>query len=437
MTEARILVVGGGYVGMYTALGLLKRVPTGSLDVTLVAPESFMLYQPLMPEAASGNIEPRHVVVPLRRVLRQATVVTGRLEALDHPARRAMVRPVDGEPYELGYDQVVLGLGAISRILPVPGLAEHGVGFTSVSEAIHLRNRVLERMDAAESTMDAAVRRRALTFVVVGGGYSGVQGLAELEDLARDAARLYRTVRREDMRWVLVEATDRILPEIDRPLSRYALERLRHRDIEVRLSTRLESAVEGKIVLSDGEAFEADTLVWTAGVRANPLVERLGFPYLEGGRIDVDDFLRIRGVEGAWAAGDCAAVADLTTGGLCPPTAQHALRQARRIAKNILATLSGQRLKPFRYRQLGTLVSLGRRDGVARVVGVRMRGLPAWLLHRTYHLLLVPTVNRKARIMANWTLALFFRRDAVQLGSLQHPRETFQLAARDEEEAAA
>jgi NADH dehydrogenase len=414
---------------MYTALGLLKRVPPGALDITVVAPESFMLYQPLLPEAASGNIEPRHVVVPLRRVLRDTSIVVGRLEGLDHPGRRATVRPILGDPFDLRYDHVVLGLGAVSRVLPVPGLAERGIGFTSVSEAIYLRNRVLERMDAAESATDLAVRRRALTFVFVGGGYSGVQGLAELEDLARDAATEYRSIRREDMRWVLVEATPRILPEIGERLSSYAAERLRRRGIEVRLSTRLDSAEGGRIVLSDGESFEADTLVWTAGVRANPLGENLGFPVVERGRLDVDEFLRIREADGAWAAGDCAAVPDLTTGGICPPTAQHALRQARRVAKNILATLGGRRLKPFRYRQLGTLVSLGTAKGVARVLGIRMRGFPAWFLHRTYHLALVPTVSRKARIVADWTLAVFFRRDVVQLGSLQDPRSSFQRAA--------
>jgi NADH dehydrogenase len=413
---------------MYTALGLLKRVPPGSLDVTVVAPESFMLYQPLLPEASSGNIEPRHVVIPLRRVLRQASLVTGRLEALDHDARTATIRPVEGRPYPVRYDHVVLGLGAVSRVLPIPGLAERGVGFTSVSEAIYLRNRVLERMDAAESTADPSLRRRALTFVFVGGGYSGVQGLAELEDLAREAAHGYRTVGRDDMRWVLIEAADRILPEIGASLSEYVANRLRDRGVEVLLSTKLESAEDGQIVLSDGQRFEADTLVWTAGVRANPAVERLGFPLREG-RIDVDEYLRIRGVDAAWAAGDCAAVPDRTTGGICPPTAQYALRQARRIAKNVLAVLGGRRPKPFRYRQLGTLVSLGRGDGVARVLGLRSRGFPAWFLHRTYHLLLIPTINRKARVVADWTLALFFRRDAVQLGSLQDPRRGFTAAA--------
>ena len=432
MRLPRILVVGGGYIGMYTALGLLKRVPPGSLDVTVVAPESFMLYQPLMPEAASGNIEPRHVVIPLRRVLGRASLVTGRLQDLDHAARTATIRPVEGRAYRVRYDHVVLGLGAVSRVLSIPGLADRGIGFTSVSEAIYLRNRVLERMDAAESTADPELRRRALTFVFVGGGYSGVQGLAELEDLARDAAEGYRTVDRPDMRWVLVEAADRILPEIGASLSVYAADRLRGRGIEVLLSTRLKSADDGRIALSDGQTFEADTLVWTAGVRANPAVERLGLPTADGGRLDVDEFLRVRGVEGAWAGGDCAAVPDLATGGVCPPTAQHALRQARRIAKNILATLGGRKPRPFRYRQLGTLVSLGRGDGVARVLGLRTRGFPAWFLHRTYHLLLIPTINRKARVMADWTLALFFRRDAVQLGSLRDPKASFRAASGDE-----
>jgi NADH:ubiquinone reductase (H+-translocating) len=428
VSRPRVLIVGGGYIGMYTALGLLKRVPPGSLDVTVVAPESFMLYQPLLPEAASGNIEPRHVVIPLRSVLRRASLVTGRLERLDHEARTATIRPVEGRPYPIRYDHVVLGLGAVSRVLPIPGLAERGVGFTSVSEAIYLRNRVLERMDAAESTADPALRRGALTFVFVGGGYSGVQGMAELEDLARDAADGYRTVHREDMRWVLVEAADRILPEIGPTLSGYVAERLRDRDIEVLLSTRLDSAEGGRVTLSDGHTFEADTLVWTAGVRANPAVEGFGFP-LRDGRLDVDEHLRVHGVEGAWAGGDCAAVPDRSTGGICPPTAQHALRQARRIAKNVLATMGGGRPRPFRYRQLGTLVSLGRGDGVARVLGLRSRGFVAWFLHRTYHLLLIPTINRKARVVADWTLALFFRRDAVQLGSLRDPRRGFTEAA--------
>jgi NADH dehydrogenase len=427
--QARILIVGGGYIGTYTALGLLKRVRPGLLDITIVAPESFMVDQPFLPEAASGDLEPRHVVIPLRRVLKGVRVVTGWLDALDHGARRATVRPAEGDPIELAYDHAVIGLGSVSRVLPVPGLAERAVGFTSVPEAIYLRNRVLDRMDLAESTTDPDVRRRALAFVFVGGGYSGVQGLAELEDLARDACRYYRTVVREDMRWVLVEAAPSILPEIGEELAGYAIERLRARDIEIHLSTRLDSAEGGRMVLSDGTTFDADTLVWTAGVRANPLVERLGFPTGDRGRLVVDRFLRVESVEGAWAAGDCAEVPDLAAGGFCPPTAQHALRQARRLAKNLILALDGKEPKPFRYRQLGSLVSLGKYKGVARILGMKVRGFPAWFVHRTYHALLVPTISRRARIVSDWTVALFFGRDVVQLGSLQRPRQAFEQAA--------
>jgi NADH dehydrogenase len=424
-----VLIVGGGYIGLYTALGLRRAARSGRAWVTLVAPESFMTYQSFLPEAASGNIEPRHVVVPLRRVLRHTRVITGRVTAVDHDRRVATVLPAEGGPLELRYDHLVVGIGSVSRVLPVPGLAERAVGFTSVPEAIYLRNRVLERMDLAESTEDRATRSRALSFVFVGAGYSGVEGLAELEDLARDAARLYPSVGRDDMRWVLVEASPQILPEIGPWLAGYALERLERRGIEVHLSTRLESAESGLMELSDGTRLEADTLVWTTGVRANPVTEGLGFPLGDRGRIVVDRYLRVDGVEGAWAAGDCAEVPDLVTGGLSPPTAQYALRQARRLAGNIDAGLRGRPLEPFRYRNLGALVSLGRYKGVARLPGFRLRGFPAWFLHRSYHLLRVPTANRKARIVADWTLALFFRRDAVQLGSLQRPRRAFEEAA--------
>jgi NADH:ubiquinone reductase (H+-translocating) len=428
-----VLIVGGGYIGVYTALELKRAVRRGEATVTVVCPDAFMLYQSFLPEAASGNIEPRHVVIPLRRILRHARVLIGRVTALDHDRRTATVEPAGGGTVELGYDHVVIGVGSISRVLPVPGLVEHAVGFGSLGEAIYLRNRVLERMDVAESTDDGTVRRRALAFVFVGAGYTGIQGLAELEDLARDACRYYRTVRREDMRWVLVEAAPRVLPEIRAELADYAVAHLRGRGIEVRLATRLDSATGGRIVLSDGERFEADTLVWTAGVRAQYLAERLGFPTAERGRLVVDRYLRL--APGAWAAGDCAAVPDLVRGGVCPPTAQHALRQARRLGRNLAADLRGKQLRPFRYRQLGTLVSLGRYKGVATVLGLRLRAFPAWFLHRTYHLLRIPTVNRKIRIMADWTLALFFRRDVVQLGTLQEPRRPFVEAAAAERES--
>lgn len=430
----RVLIVGGGYVGMYSALRLERRLRgSDGVEIVLVSPESFMTYQPFLPEAASGNIEPRHVVIPLRTVLKRTRVITAEVVAIDHSARSATIDPETGPEYALTYHHLVLAPGSVSRVLPVPGLAERAVGFKSVAEAIFLRNHVLARMDAAESTADETVRRRALSFLFVGGGYAGVEALAELEDLGRDACRYYRTVRREHMRWVLVEASGGILPEIGSGLGEYALERLRHRGIEVHLGTRLDSAEGGLMRLSNGVSFEAETLVWTTGVRAHPLLARTDLPLDERGRLRADEYLRVLGVEGAWTAGDCAAVPDLTTGGLSPPTAQHALRQARRLGDNLARTLQGEALQAFRYRNMGSLVSLGRYKGVARVVGVRLRGFPAWFLHRSYHLTQIPTLNRKVRVMLDWSIALFFRRDVVQLGSLQQPRAPFEQAAGDPE----
>jgi NADH:ubiquinone reductase (H+-translocating) len=428
----RILIVGGGYVGLYAALGLERRLEPDEAELVLVNPESFMTYQPFLPEAAAGNIEPRHVVVPLRTVLRRTRIVTGDVTALDHARQVATVAPTGGPARELGYDVVVIALGSVSRVLPVPGLAARAVGFKSVAEAIYLRNQVISRMDAAESSADEDVRRRALTFVFVGGGYAGVEALAELEDMARDASRYYPTVRREHMRWVLVEATDRILPEIGPGLGRYTVENLRGRGILVHLNTRLESAEDGVMRLSDGATYEADTLVWTTGVRAHPLLAMLRMPLDERGRLVADDCLRVRGVEGAWTAGDGAAVPDpFAAAGTSPPTAQHAMRQARRLAANVAATLHGEPVRPFRYRTLGGLASLGRYKGVALVLGVPLRGFPAWFLHRSYHVSRIPTFNRKVRVILDWTVGLFFRRDVVQLGSLRDPRAPFRQAVGD------
>jgi NADH dehydrogenase len=393
--------------------------------VTLVNPESFMLYQPFLPEAASGSIEPRHVVVPLRPLLKRVRLITGQVESIDPKRRVASVVPTAGHSYELDYDEVVVAVGSVSRVLPIPGLADHGIGFKSVGEAIYLRNRVLAAMDAAESTGDPAVRRRALTFVFVGAGYAGVEAMAELEDMARYATRFSRRFEPSDMRWVLVEAAPRILPEMPEDLADYVLRQLRDRGFRTHLATRIESVDDRVVRLSDGTEYESDTVVWTAGVRAHPVLARYGMPLDKAGRIQANEFLRVRGMNGAWAAGDAAAVPDVVTGGISPPTAQHALRQARRLSLNLIASIRGEPQFAFRYRNLGALASLGLYKGVASVMGLKVRGFPAWFLHRSYHVGRVPTLNRKARIIADWSVALLFRRDVVQLGSLQRPREQF------------
>jgi NADH dehydrogenase len=314
-------------------------------------------------------------------------------------------------------------------------LAERAIGFKTVAEAIHLRNVVLARLEAAADASDPVRRRALLTFVFVGGGYAGVEALAELEDLAHSALRRYPELHAARPRWVLVEATDRLLPELDAGLARYAQALLAHRGVEILLRTRLDSAEDGVMRLSNGDAFPAQTLVWTTGVRPPPLATKSGLPVDDQGRVTCDEYLRIcrdgEPLEGAWAAGDGAAVPDLTTGGLCPPTAQHALRQGRRLADNLAATIQGGELRPFRYRNLGQLVSLGRYKGVAQLPGgIRLRGFAAWWLHRTYHLAKMPTVNRRVRIALDWAVTMLFPRDITALGSLQRPREAFEDAAR-------
>jgi NADH dehydrogenase len=241
MTTPHIVILGGGYVGMYTALGLKKHLRKGEAGVTVIDPRSVMTYQPFLPEAAAGSLEPRHVVVPLRRTLRGCDVITGRVASLDHARKVVTVEPSEGHAYELAYDILVVALGSVARTLPIPGLAENAVGFKQIEEAIALRNQVLDRLDAAASVQDPKIRGRALSFVFVGGGYAGVEALAELEDMARFATRYYENITADDMRWVLVEAADRILPEVGDDMGRYTVDRLTERGIEVKLGTRLES----------------------------------------------------------------------------------------------------------------------------------------------------------------------------------------------------
>jgi NADH dehydrogenase len=426
--SARILVVGGGHVGFTLAMRLRDRLRRGEADVTVVDPHSHLTYQPLLAEAGAGNVEPRHVAVPLRRMLHRTRVLTAELVNLSHRSRRAVVRLASGEHRELSYDHVVLAPGSVSRTLPIPGLAELGVGFKSLGEAVYLRNRIIERLDFAASTADPAARRRALTFVVVGAGYSGVEALGELSDMAASIVPVYDNVDRADLRWVLVEAGSRILPEVSPELAAYTLRLLRRRGIDVRLNTTILSCVDGLVELNRGDPFETDTLVWTAGVRPAPVLADTDLPLDREGRVLADPLLRVRDTPGAWAAGDCAAVPDLTAatpGALCAPTAQHGIRQARRLADNIVAELRGYRPRPYRHRYAGTVASLGRFQGIAEIYGVRMCGLPAWLLHRTYHLLRLPSMARRARVLADWSLAAAFPRDVVSLGEIQHPREMF------------
>ena len=426
-----IVIVGGGAAGLNAARGLQKALHDGGHQLTLVSSENVFLYQSLLPEAAGGTLEPRHVVVPLRSALRRARVVVGDVERVDVEHRLLHLRGVDGDRFEMPFDQLVLTPGSRSRTLPVPGLAQHGIGFKTLGEAILLRNHVLSRLEAASQRRPRDPRRRAaLTFLFVGAGYAGVEALGELEDLARWALKHMPEIGADEPRWILVEAQERILPEIDGDLGSWAARELTERGIEIKTDTRLDSIENGVVHLSDGDVFPAETLVWTAGVKPEPLATASGLPVDDHGRLIVDAAMRVQGLEGiVWAAGDAAAVPDVVGGGLCPPSAQYATRQGRRLASNVLATIEGRAVEPFRYEALGSLCSLGRYRGVAVVMGVHLRGFPAWFVARTYHLMQLPTLNRKVRVVLDWTLSLFFPRDVAALGSLHDPTQAFDEAA--------
>jgi NADH dehydrogenase len=430
----RVLILGGGYVGLYSAITLRKRAK--DVEITVLDQRPYMTYQPFLPEAAAGSIEARHVVVPLRRTLKGVKVVQAKATNIAHKKRQVIAETDFGEKLTLDYDHIVVALGAIPRTLPIPGLAEMGLGFKWVEEAINLRNSVLGRIARAATTEDAHARRKLLTFVFVGGGFAGIEAFAETEDMARAALRYYPELSPADLRFVMIEAATRILPEMGDEMGGYTLEVLRKRGMEIYLATRLESCVDGRIVLSDGQQFDADTVVWTAGVKPNPLIAASDLPKGPRGHVNALPTLQVATlagevVEGAWAAGDCAQVPDLAKGegAWCAPSAQHAVRQARRLGKNLAAVIEGHQPMEYRHKHLGTVASLGLNKGVAQIMGVKLRGWPAWFAHRTYHMLQIPSVNRKTRVILDWTTALFFRRDLVSMGRLAEPRQAFREAA--------
>jgi NADH:ubiquinone reductase (H+-translocating) len=404
-----VLILGGGFAGAYVARLLGRR------GATIVSRENFMLYTPLLPEAASGTLEPRHTVVPLRVMCPHAELLLGDLKAVDLAARTATVETEDGA-HTVAWHEIVLALGAVPRTVPVPGLADHGLSFKSLPDAINLRNHVLRQLEAADAEQDEAARRAHLSFVFVGAGYAGVEALAELSDLVDDALRYYPRLRDTPRRWAIVDAAPKILPEIPSRLGEYAARELAERGVEIYVGTTLNSISDREAVLGNGTRIPTRTLVWTAGVRPNPLLRELELPLDDRGRVEVDEFLRVPGYGGVWALGDCARVPNTRSAEPDPPTCQHALRQARRLAKNIAG-----KPEPYGYRMLGQVATLGRYKGIADVMGLRLRGFPGWFVTRTYHLYQLPLAQRRLRVVVDWTVALLFRRDVVELGMLGRP----------------
>jgi NADH dehydrogenase len=416
-----VVIAGGGFGGAYAARELERLMPKQSARLMLVNDVNFLLYTPFLPEAAAGTLEPRHVVTPLRDILRRTYLRLGAVDSHDPASRTVEVRNHEGEVDEVRYDALLLALGSVSRVLPVPGLDKHAIGFKSLADAIWLRNHVVEALEGANATEDAALRDELLTFVFVGGGYAGLEALAELQDFAADAMDRYPRARLHGMRWVLVEATGRVLPETDAGLADYALRELRGRGIDIRLGTTLEEVTASSARLSTGETLPTRTVVWTAGVVPHPSLRTLSLPLDERGRVPVDEYLHVEGLERVWAIGDCAAVPH-PDGGKVGGTAQQAVRQGPVAARNIAAELGVGKARPFTYRDKASFVNLGRYKAVGQLGQFRFRGFVAWWMARTYHMSQIPGLARKVRAIIDWTVSLPFRRDVSEVGSIGHPR---------------
>lgn len=429
----RILVVGGGYAGFYTAWGLERRLRAEEAEIVVVDPRPYMTYQPFLPEVAAGSIEARHAAIPLRSHLRRTRLLHGRVTRIDHAGRSVTVMPEDGDQFVLRYDTIVVTAGAVTRTFPIPGVEEHAIGMKHVEEAVAIRDRLLDAFDRAAMLPPGPERTRLLTVTFVGGGFSGVEGFAELLSLATALLKSYPELRFSDLAFHLVEARDRILPEVtDRP-GAWVVTALTERGAHIHLGAQLLSAEGGHIVLSTGEEFDSHTIVWTAGNGANPVVANdTDLPVTARGSIVVRPDLRVgtadAPVPDAWAAGDDAAVPDLASpiaGALAVPNAQHAVRQGKLLAKNIVADLRGEQPRDYVHRSLGVVATLGLGTGIFQWRGLVITGFLAWVMHRGYHVLAIPTWERKIRVLLVWASAVVFGRDIVSLTSVQHPRRAF------------
>lgn len=438
-TVPKILIVGGGYAGFYTAWKLEKHLRKGEADVTMVDPLPYMTYQPFLPEVAAGSIEARHAVVSHRRHLKRTNVLTAKVTGINHSNKVATITPPVGDPFEFEYDQIVVTAGAVSRTFPIPGIADNAIGLKTIEEAVAVRDKLISNFDKAATLPAGPERDRLLTVVVVGGGFAGIEVFAELRSLASSLVGKYPKISFEDTHFHLIEAMGRIMPEVSLKTSEWVLKDLAKRGAYVHLDTQVQGAVDGDVALSTGEVIPTDIIVWTAGVMANPTVVRGGdLPIEERGRIQTRADLRVgtdeEALEGAWAAGDVSAVPDLSgggVGGFCVPNAQHAVRQAKVLAKNLTAVLRGEGTKDYFHKNLGAVAGLGLYNGVFQSGNLALKGFVAWVAHRGYHGLAMPTWERKWRVLWGWWNNLWLGRDLVNLETVQNPRYVFEeFAAR-------
>jgi len=416
----RIVILGGGFAGVATARELERRLPERDVRITLVNRENFSLFTPMLHEVAASDLDLADIVNPLRKLLRGCDFFNGTVEGVDCERRVVQVSHGGGHHHELPYDHLVLALGSVTNFYGIPGLAERAITMKSLGDAVVLRNRLIEQLEAADFECNRSEREPLLTFVVAGGGFAGVETVAALNDFVREVLPFYRNLRESMLRVVLVHPGEVILPELDPRLGRYAAGKLARRGVEIRLDTKVIGVAGDDVELSDGTRIPTRTLVWTAGTAVNPIVGALPCAQ-ERGRVVATEFLDVPGWPGLWALGDCAAVPDPRTGTRYPPTAQHAIRQGRTAGRNIAAAITGGVRRPFVFSTLGQLAAIGRRTGVANVLGVNFSGFAAWWLWRTVYLAKLPRFEKKVRVALDWTLDVLFSKDLVQFGTGRAP----------------
>ena len=441
----KILIVGGGYAGFYTAWKLEKLLRKGEAEVTIVDPLPYMTYQPFLPEIAAGSIEARHAIVNHRSHLKHTRIISGKVTGIDHAKKTATIAPNAGAARAEKYDQIVFTAGAVSRTFPIPGIAENAIGLKTIEEAVAIRDRLLSNFDKAAQLPAGAERDRLLTVTVVGGGFAGIEVFAELRSLASDLIKDYPELEFNDTHFHLVEAMGRIMPEVSLETSHWVLKNLAERGAQVHLDTQLVSAKDGVIELSTGEKFASDLIIWTAGVMANPILRASDLPLDDRGRLRLRADLRVEGDNGivadAWGAGDATACPDLSgggVGGFCVPNAQHAVRQGKLLAKNIIAVLRGEGPTDYFHKNLGAVAGLGLNIGVFQSGKIALKGYIAWLAHRGYHGLAMPSFERKFRVVGGWWNNFWLGRDIASLSKVQTPRAFFEeFASRPAPAAAA
>lgn len=418
----RIVIVGGGFGGVYTAMALEKAMRhRQDLDVTLINRTNFFLYYPLMPEVISGGVTPQHVVVPLRTLFKRVRVLEADIRSVDE-GRHEVLAYRDGMEEFLPFDQLVLATGAEANLAAFPGIETVAFPFKSAEDAIALHNQVVDCFEAAEFALDAATQRSLLTFVVVGGGSTGVECMGEIESYVDGIMRYYPRLNRRDVRLVIVELSQQLIAEVGPDLGGWAAKELAGRGIELHMGVSVQNASVEQVTLSDGTVIPTRTLVWTIGMTPGALVKSLAMPKTSKGYLQAAATMEVPGHPGIWTIGDCAKIPS-PDGTPYPPTAQHAVREAKRLACNILASLDGTPLKPYVFQTLATFVSIGKQRGVAMVRNRPLRGFLAWLLWRAVHFATLPGVNRKLRVMVDWLFSSRYRKDIVQLGLRRPPSQ--------------